>query len=134
MNENFIKIHSLSGELKFSHKKKDLGITVSTDELVLQKPHVNYHIRLEKIVGIVPFDTKQFQKKKVSIVSQRSSGNEIANMQTGAQHYRIYAEAAVMHNRSGVFELGPTEFIMPIVSKLLGMIAKYGKMEQLPLS
>lgn len=56
MNDNFISIKTLDGDLKHSHKKHDFGLTVSTKELVFQKPHVNYHIRLEDIISITPFE------------------------------------------------------------------------------
>jgi hypothetical protein len=125
MNHDFIKIKSLEGELKISHKKKDMGMTVSTKELVLQKPHVNYHIKLENIVSIVSFES--IYAKPVTFVSHRSSGNEVTK-NIGVQQYKFYVREAVMHNRSGIFQLGPMEFIMPMIAELLHAVAEHGGM------
>jgi len=42
MHHDFIQIKSLNGELKISHKMSNIGLTVTTEELVIQKPHLNY--------------------------------------------------------------------------------------------
>lgn len=125
MYNDFLQLKSLEGELKISHKKKEFGISVSTKELVYQKPHVNYYIKLEDIVSIIPYETVG---KPVRFVSSRSSGNEIANMSIGQNHYRIYTRKAVMHSRSGIFEMGATEFVLPIAKDLLTHAACYGRL------
>lgn len=124
MNENFIKIKSLEGELKISHKKSDFGITVSTKELVYQKPHANYHIQLDQITSILPYDNSR--GKVISFHNKRSSGSEIINMSAGMPHYRVHVENATLHNRSGIFILGAAQFILPIHHDLLMAISKYG--------
>ncbi|PZE21756.1 hypothetical protein [Paenibacillus xerothermodurans] len=124
MNENFISIKAIDGDLKISHKKRDFGITVSTKELIYQKPHANYHIKLEDILSIVPFDTAGV--KAVTFHNRRASGEEIINMSAGIPHYRVYARQAVLHNRSGLFPMGGTQLILPILKDLLLAISKYG--------
>jgi hypothetical protein len=130
MNENFIRIKSLDGELKLSHKKHDFGVTVSTKELVLQKPHVNYHIKLEDITGIIPFE--MVGAKTMTFSNRQQSHNEITTVSVGPQHYRFYVEKATVHNRSGIFELGKSQFIMPILNDLLMAISRYAGMQLLP--
>ncbi|TDF99713.1 hypothetical protein [Paenibacillus piri] len=124
MNENFIAIKTFQGDLKISHKKRDFGITVSTKELIYQKPHANYHIKLEDIVSIVPFENANV--KAITFHNRRSSGNEIINMSSGSPHYRFYVRSAVLHNRSGLFPMGAAQFILPIHNDLLLAISKYG--------
>lgn len=128
MNENFIKIKALEGDLKLSHKKRDFGLTVSTKELIFQKPHANYHIKLEDIISITPF---QFPigTRPIRLSNSKLSGNETVNVQAGMQHYRIYVREAVLHNRSGIFQLGSAQFILPILHDLLIAISKYGGLE-----
>jgi hypothetical protein len=129
MNENFIQIKSLQGDLKISHKKRDFGITVSTKELVYQKAHANYHFKLEDIVSIMPFDTSEV--KRISFHNRRSSGNEITNMSIGIPHYRFYVQSAILHNRSGIFQLGAAQFILPILDDLLMVVSKYAGLNQI---
>ncbi|OXM88238.1 hypothetical protein [Paenibacillus rigui] len=124
MNYQFIKIKSLEGELKISHKKSDFGITVSTKELVYQKPHANYHIQLEHIISIMPFEP--LGGKGITFQNKRASGNEIINMSSGMSHYRIHVQNATLHNRSGIFTLGAAQFILPVHDDLLLAISKYG--------
>lgn len=131
MNEHFIQIKSLTGELKLSHKNKDFGLTVSTKELVYHKPHINYYILLEDIISIIPFDIKRF--KTVLFVSEKSSNNEISSAITraGTPHYKVYVKNAVMHSRSGRLNMGAMEFIIPLFGKLLDLITEYGNMERI---
>jgi hypothetical protein len=127
MYSDFLQIKSLEGELKISHKKRDFGITVSTKELVYQKPHVNYFIRLEDIVTVTPFEIgnePQARRKLKGVPTYELNGLAITD-----HHHRIYTLYAVMHSRSGMYTLGPTEFILPILPDLLRTIARYGQMK-----
>lgn len=124
MNYNFIKIKSLDGELKISHKKSDFGITVSTKELVYQKPHVNYHIPLDQITSIMPYESSG--GKVIAFHNKRAAGDEIINMSSGVAHYRVHVQSATLHNRSGIFAMGAAQFILPIHHDLLMAISKYG--------
>ncbi|MFC0216650.1 hypothetical protein ACFFK0_30075 [Paenibacillus chartarius] len=129
MNENFIRIKSLEGELKMSHKKHEFGLTVSTMEFVLQKPHVNYHVRLADITGIVPFEVKGTQT--MTFTSRNAASNEIMTVAIGPQHYRFFVKEAIVHNRSGIFTLGRAQFIMPVLPDLLAVISRYAGMHGL---
>ncbi|MGF9713050.1 hypothetical protein EXW96_04245 [Paenibacillus sp. JMULE4] len=128
MNENFIKIKALEGDLKLSHKKRDFGLTVSTKEMIFQKPHANYHIMLEDIISITPFELPA-GSRPVRLSTSKSVGSETVNTQSGMQHYRVYVREAVLHNRSGIFKLGSSQFILPILHDLVIAISKYGGLE-----
>jgi hypothetical protein len=122
MNSDFIQIKSLDGDLKMSHKKRDYGLTVSTKELILHKPHVNYYFKFEHIISIVPYDNSAF--KTITFVNFRSSNQEATHLTPGSEHFRIYVHAATVHNRSGLFELGPTDVIIPIYPSMLKAISE----------
>ncbi|SDN00719.1 hypothetical protein SAMN04487897_101774 [Paenibacillus sp. yr247] len=122
MNSDFISIKSLEGDLKMSHKKKDYGLTISTKELILHKPHVNYYFKLENIFSIVPYDNKAL--KAISFVNFRLGNQESTHLSPGSEQFRIYVQAATVHNRSGVFELGPTDVIIPIHPSMLKAISE----------
>jgi hypothetical protein len=127
MYHDFLRIKSLEGELKISHKKRDFGITVSTKELVYQKPHVNYFIRLEDIVTVAPFELEN--EPMARRAHKGVPTYELNGLAITSHHHRIYALSATMHSRSGIFTLGPTEFILPMMPELLRTIARYGKMK-----
>ncbi|CAG7621184.1 hypothetical protein PAESOLCIP111_02324 [Paenibacillus solanacearum] len=125
MNENFITIKGLEGDLKISHKKRDFGLTVSTREMVFQKPHANYYIKLEDIISITPFE-QPAASRSISFNNRREAGSEMVNLHAGMLHYRIYVSKSELHNRSGIFRLEKAQFILPIKKDLLLAISKYG--------
>jgi hypothetical protein len=126
MNENFIRIKALEGELKLSHKKHEFGLTVSTKEFVLQKPHVNYHVKLADITGIIPFEIRG--NPTMTFPGRHAASNEITTVSVGPQHYKFFVREATVHNRSGIFKLGRAQFIMPVLPDLLHAISQYAGM------
>ncbi|MEW9697633.1 hypothetical protein [Paenibacillus sp. SI8] len=122
MNPDFIQIKSFEGELKMSHKKKDYGLTVTSKELILHKPHVNYYFKLEDIISILPYNSSKL--KNISFVNWRASNQETTHLSPGSEHYRIYVQAATVHNRSGLFQLGATDIIIPIHKEILRTISE----------
>ncbi|WJH33428.1 hypothetical protein N6H14_25765 [Paenibacillus sp. CC-CFT747] len=127
MYNDFISIKEMGGELKLSHKNHHLGLTVSTRELIIQKPHVNYHVELSSIVSIMPFEFHG--SRKLTITNQNASGREFTNHSVGSRHFKIYATDVWMHNRSGIYRIGPTEFILPIIGEILEAVSHYGGMD-----
>lgn len=123
MNRDFMRIKSLEGELKYAHKRMEIGLTVSTHEFVLQKPHVNYHVKLEDIISIIPYESMAL--KKMTIVNQSAAGDEVRSVTAGSKHYRIHVKQAIIHNRSGIHQVGQMEFVMSIAHELLTAIAEY---------
>lgn len=130
MNYNdFIQFKSLEGELKVYHRKQDMAMTVSDKELVFQKPHVNYHISLEHIVSIVPFRAT-LATQKVRFGGLHANGHELAPMSSGSDKYRLVVSQAIMHNRSGLFAMGQTEFIVPFAQETLQAVAAHGGLRE----
>ncbi|MEC0231479.1 hypothetical protein [Paenibacillus alba] len=122
MNSDFLQIKSLEGDLKMSHKTKDFGLSVSTKELILHKPHVNYYIKLEHIISILPYDKRAL--KAITFVNYRAANQESIHSVPGSEYFRIYVQALILHNRSGLFEHGPTDLIIPIHPTMLKVIAE----------
>src|SRR5690606_5919863 len=113
MNPDFIQLKTIDGELKLSLKKSDYGVTVSTKELVFHKPHVNYHVKLEDIISLVPF-VSEGKRTRVSVENPGLGAVELASGQPNPDQYRMYVKSAVLHNRSGVTSLGAMQFVIPI--------------------
>ncbi|WP_238402846.1 hypothetical protein [Paenibacillus mesophilus] len=120
-----MKLKPLEGELKLSHKKMNFGITVSTKELVLHKPHVNYYLNLEDIVSITPFESKG--ATQVRFVNKHNTQQEIVHADDGTPHYNVYVKQATIHNRSGLFTLGTMRFVIPIHHELMKAIGQFGR-------
>ncbi|CAM4386945.1 hypothetical protein [Paenibacillus tarimensis] len=126
MNPDFLQLKTIDGELKLSQKKSDYGVTVSTKEFVFHKPHVNYHIKLEDITSITPFEP--VGKRKVSIETRSSDTVEFVSSRAGGDQYRIFVKQAVMHNRSGLFPIGAMQFVIPINERFMKLIGDYSGM------
>lgn len=129
MYTDFIRIKSLQGELKISHKQRHLGLTVSTEELVIQKPHINYHIPLDQIISIIPYENAV---SDYSYVNREEGREEITRLGFSAHTYRIYVKSAVMHTRSGIFPMERMEFIVPLHPDLLAPIQRYSELSPIP--
>lgn len=120
-----MKLKPLEGELKLSHKKSGFGITVTTKEVVLHKPHVNYYLNLADIVSITPFELKG--AAQVRVMNNNNARFEVVQAGDGTPHYSLYATKATVHNRSGLFTHGAIRFIIPIHRDLMNTIGQYGK-------
>ena len=127
MNHDFLQVKTLDGELKISHKKGDTGVIVSTKELVLQRPHINYHLLYEDIVSIVPYEPP-VTRKSLTFTNRDWSGSEITRMISTANLYKVFVKKAKIHNRSGFWETKNIEFIMPIQRKMLDVISSYSSL------
>jgi len=125
MNSDFIKLKPLEGELKLSHKKTNFGITVSTKEVVLHKPNVNYYMEFKDIVSITPFETEGF--KPISFVNKHHTRHEFVQAGDGTPHFNVYAKAVTVHNRSGLYQHGAMRFIIPIHREMMKAIGRFGQ-------
>ena len=124
MNRDFISIGLMEGEIKISHKKSSYGLTVTSKEFIIQKPHTNYYLKLEDIISVVPVDP--YGRKTVRFIPDWSEASELVSHAPGTRHYRFYMKEAVLHNRSGIRKLGTCDFILPVSEELLEAIGRYG--------
>ncbi|GAA3406449.1 hypothetical protein ACFFNY_24070 [Paenibacillus hodogayensis] len=125
MNPDFIKLKPLEGDLKLSHKKMNFGITVSTKEVVLHKPHVNYYMNLQDIVSITPFETESFSQ--VRLINRSGTSHEFVQAGDGTPYYSVYVKAVTVHNRSGLFQHSSMRFVIPIHREMMKAIGRLGR-------
>lgn len=125
MYRDFIAIKHLQGELKISHKKGDFGLTVTDKEFVLQRPHLNVHVKLEDIVSIVPAAAAD-RNSRMQFENKRGANMETVRTEASVPHYRIHARKAFMHNRSGIMTLNGLQLVIPVPDDLLKAMAEYG--------
>lgn len=127
MYNDFIALKNLEGELKIVHKKSNWGMTVTTEEFIVQKPHINYLIKLQDIISVIPLDSYP-ARKKLKFSHGESIGSELAFAAPSSRLYRFYVRQAHIHNRSGIRRIGTSEFVLPVADELLRAISLHGNM------
>ena len=127
---DFMPIRALTGELIFSHKKGPFGLTLSTLELVVHKPHANYYVALADIVSLVPCDSVRLDRTKLvsGCRTEQLAGGAVP---AGSSYYALYASRAKLHNRSGYRMMGPIEFRLPIHRTMLEGIYRFGGLTEI---
>lgn len=125
MNSDFIRLKNLEGELKLTQMNRSLGCSVTSKELVFQKPHMTYHLFLDDIVSIVPVTLD------ASPVTFRYK-HELIRTEFGSDYYKLVVKWARVVTRSGVSEREDAEFIVPLSAKMLNYIAQYSGLVVFP--
>ncbi|WP_400162833.1 hypothetical protein ACAF76_005160 [Brevibacillus sp. TJ4] len=118
MNNDFIRLKQLEGELKLTQMNKDLGCSVTSKELVFFKPHMTYHLFLHDIISVVPATRESFP------VAYLHRGQE-ARPFFSADSYKLVAKWVRIVSRSGIVERENMEFIVPLSDKMLSYISQY---------
>lgn len=118
MNNDFIRLKNLEGELKLTQMNRSLGTSVTSKELVFLKPHMTYHLFLEDIVSLIPFslDTQ---------VLKLRHKHELIRTEFGSNYYKLTVKWARIVSRSGISERENMEFIVPLSDKMLHYIGQY---------
>ncbi|RXT05862.1 hypothetical protein [Ammoniphilus sp. CFH 90114] len=124
MNTDFIRVKSLEGELKLSQMKSQFGCSITTKELIFLKPHHSYQIQLADIISMIPH---QLHGKPLTFSPQASKEEKVV-ASFGNNYYKISVEKVKIYNRSGTFERGKMDFIVPLSQKMLEHVAQYSSM------
>ncbi len=123
VNSDFLKIKPVDGDIKLSHKKRNYGLTVTTQEFIFHKPHINYYVKYEDLISIVHFDAQLYQAELQHhklLVSEH-----FHQIETHPTLYKLMIRNAVIHNRSGLFPIGLFDLIIPIHHRLFQAIVEY---------
>lgn len=124
MNHDFISVKPLTGELKLSQKKSGLGVSITTKEIILQRPHTSYHILFKDIISIVPIRTIPRN------VTFEIDMNTSVRTSFGSNYYKISTSQASVYNRKGRSERGETEFIVPLSDAFMNYFANLSGLVQ----
>ncbi|MFM1652216.1 hypothetical protein ACI7RC_08950 [Brevibacillus sp. B_LB10_24] len=125
MNSNFIRLKNLEGELKLTQMNKSLSCSVTSKELVFQKPHTTYHLFLHDIISIIPV---RVDSPGISFRHR----SELIRTTFGSDYFKLAVKWARIVTRSGVVEREDMEFIVPLSQKMLQYIARYSGMSVIP--
>jgi hypothetical protein len=110
---DFIEVKSMQGELLVSQKQNQLGCTLTTKELIFQKPHATYQILLTDTLGLIPFTLKKPTTRWEAL------GDFLHPPRFSQQYYRISASRVRIINRSGSHERGPTDLLVPLNDRFI---------------
>lgn len=122
MNSDFIRLKNLEGELKMTHMTHSLSCSVTSKELVFQKPHTTYHLFLDDILSMLPVT---IPSNNVTLRNQ----SEFIRSEFRSDYYKLTAKWVRIVTRSGVVERENVDFIVPLSSKMLGYISDLGGLQ-----
>ncbi len=128
MNHDFIRVKALEGELKLSQVKSRFSTSITTKEIIFQKPHHSYQIRLSDIISMIPH---HLDTRPVSLPSLSFSGEKVV-ASFGSDYYKVSVDKVKIYNRQGIFEKGKTDFIVPLSKKMLEHVAQYSNLVLFP--
>ncbi|WP_124728068.1 hypothetical protein [Staphylospora marina] len=104
-SSQFIPVKRLAGELIVSRKRGIFGLTLTTRELVFQKPNLSYHLMLEDIIGILPFTSIRFS----GLTEENGPG-----IRPFGKPVKITATRLVVIHRGGATEKRMTDLVIPM--------------------
>lgn len=119
MRKDFISVKQMAGELKLSQVKQGLRCTVTTKEIIFQKPHRSYHILFDDIIEMLPFNIPP------QTITLPATGGEKVKATFGSSYYKIMTEKAKIYNRNGIYEQDQMELIIPLSQKFLRYVSRY---------
>lgn len=117
----FVRVRDIAGEVKFCHVLRDVRTTVTTEELVIQRPHVSYRIPLANIVSLVPYTPD------VALTSPAPLPLPAAIPFAGSP-YRITALGMTVYTRSGKRDWPRADLVVPLSRVLLEQLARYSRL------
>lgn len=125
-NTQFIQVKSLEGELLYSQKKSQLGCTLTTKELIIQQPHATYHMLLEDIIGMVPFQLENPHNHIATI----GETNIVTHFPK--HYYKISVRKMNVIKRHGIQERNNTYLIVPLNKRFIDKLGEHDGFTVLP--
>jgi hypothetical protein len=123
---DFIQVKRIRGELLLSHKRNHWGCTLTTKELIFQKPHLSYHLLLADIVGMVPYHPKHRTRGEGWIDQWEPPDRSTDST------YKITTNRLTIISRNGTARRGQTDLIVPLNQRFLRFFQKHTDFTALP--
>lgn len=122
VNPDFIQVKSLEGELKLSQKRRGYGITITTKEIIFQRPHLSYHVLLEDVLSLQsitsPPKNIKFEVDPITTVSTTF----------GSKYYKLVASKVTVYSRSGSSKQEDTEFLVSLSDPFIHYFSKFSNL------
>ncbi|MBA4492790.1 hypothetical protein ACFO25_09145 [Paenactinomyces guangxiensis] len=125
---NFIPVKRLAGDLLISQKRNNLGFTLTTKEFVFQKPHLSYHILLDDVIGVIPYEIKKSAHLPKSFIEESWTHRNFS-----AKCYKISVGELHIINRQGLYTRGATDLILPLNDRFMQFVKNHTDLTMLPV-
>lgn len=122
MPSPFVRVRDIAGEVKFCHVLRDVRTTVTTEELVIQRPHLSFRIPLANIVSLVPYTPG------MALTSSASPLPLPAAIPFAGSPYRITVTGMTVYTRSGKRDWSRADLVVPLSRVLLEQLARYSRL------
>lgn len=99
---DFIPYRRLAGDLLISQRRTYYRVTLTTKELVFQKPHMTYYLLLDDLLGLYPSNMRLEGKKT-----------------TSHRLYQLKVNELQVITRSGLHSQAPATLMLPIHPRFL---------------
>ncbi|SMO59222.1 hypothetical protein [Melghirimyces algeriensis] len=125
---DFIQVKGMKGELLVSQKQHRLGCTLTTQELIFQKPHLSYQIMLSDILGITPVPSTHDVPRIKSLAN-----TEIRPLSVNP-FYRITTNQVSIIDRTGSSTRESTCLMVPLSDRFIHFIQLHTDLISLPFT
>jgi hypothetical protein len=122
---SFIPIKRLAGQLILSQRHNHWGATLTTKELIFQRPHLSYHIFLDDILGLVPYPLPTNQRGTHSVVGWLEPNRH-------RDFYKLSVARLHLVNRQGAFTQDTADLIIPLNSRFIHFLSQVTNLTLLP--
>jgi hypothetical protein len=122
---HFIPIKRLAGYLILSQRRHNWGATLTTKELVFQRPHLSYHIFLEDVLGLVPYPFPGPHRPP-------NMAESWFEPNTHRNFYKLSVARLHLINRQGAFTQEATDLIIPLNDRFIQYLDQYTDLTLLP--
>lgn len=126
-DSQFIHVKSLEGELLYTQKRKRLGCTLTTKELIIQQPHTTYHMLLDDIIGIIPFQLEN-TSRPIGIVGETEIVTRFPR-----QYYKVAVRELYVIKRNGILQRNDAHLIVPFNRRFMDKMAEHSGLTVLPV-
>ncbi|MCS1350064.1 hypothetical protein [Mechercharimyces sp. CAU 1602] len=127
---NFINVKPLAGDLLIYQKRIHIGTTLTTKELILQKPYISYHIMLDDMIGMVPF-TLQRESAQME-VPFITIGETTITPTFSSHYYRLSTTRLLVIKPSGHYEHKKADLLVPLSDRFVDYVQKYSPFISVP--
>lgn len=121
VRSSFVRVRDIAGEVKFCHVLRDVRTTVTTEERVIQRPHVSFRIPLANIVSLVPYTPDM-------PLTPSSPLPLPAAIPFAGSPYRITVTGMTVYTRNGKRDWSRADLVVPLSRVLLEQLACYSRL------
>jgi hypothetical protein len=122
LNNDLIQVKELLGELKLSQKRRGYGVTITTKEIIFQRPYLSYHVLFKDVISLhsisSPPKNIKFEVDPITTVSTTF----------GSEYYKLVASKVTVYSKNGSSEQVDTEFLVSLSDHFIQYFSKFSNL------